>query len=293
MTHPNTPHSPCGDCPPERRPVPAGSEVDGERAKFEAAKLRTDCFPRIDIDMATATDEQIFAAIDEIAWRTWQARASLPAAGVAVPEGYKLVPVEPTKAMIDAGRWSEYGEETSRLHEVDDDDVEAVWHQMMTAAEVFAVPTSDTANFIRAREWAERYGQLEAAAEAAADALEECQSYTSCETWSPSMTEECERAAKELRSVLAATPAATTPAGAGMVLVPVELIRRAQQAINWHLEPDSPDEHERTMLELSAIGWPEEHAQVEAALQPAPSPAPAPAATAKGGEGRGGGPWLS
>lgn len=33
MTHPNTPQCPgCGDCPPERRPVPAGSEVDGERA---------------------------------------------------------------------------------------------------------------------------------------------------------------------------------------------------------------------------------------------------------------------
>lgn len=42
----------------------------------------------------------------------------------------------------------------------------------------------------------------------------------------------------------------------GHVVVPVGLIRRAQQAINWHLEPTSPAEHQRTMLELSAIGWP-------------------------------------
>lgn len=53
---------------------------------------------------------------------------------------------------------------------------------------------------------------------------------------------------------------------AGMVLVPLSLIQRAQQAINWHLEPDSPDEHEATMKELSAIGWPEAHAVMNDAL---------------------------
>lgn len=41
------------------------------------------------------------------------------------------------------------------------------------------------------------------------------------------------------------------------VIVPRSLIRRAQQAINYHLEPNSPDEHEQTMLELENIGWPD------------------------------------
>jgi hypothetical protein len=57
---------------------------------------------------------------------------------------------------------------------------------------------------------------------------------------------------------LAATPAPPQAAGqADMVLVERALIRRAQQAINWHLEPESPQEHEATMLELMAIGWPD------------------------------------
>jgi len=54
-----------------------------------------------------------------------------------------------------------------------------------------------------------------------------------------------------------------------MVLVPLGLIQRAQQAINWHLEPNSPAEHNATMLELSAIGWP-------GSVPPVKSPAPAP-----------------
>jgi len=114
--------------------------------------------------------------------------------------GMALVPLKPTKEMIDAGRWSEYGEESSRLHDVDDEDVCCVWERMVQAAP--SAP-SEAAMFIRAREWAERYGRLEAAAEAAAAALEEAPSYTSCETWSPSMTEECKRAAQELRRLIA------------------------------------------------------------------------------------------
>ncbi len=57
-------------------------------------------------------------------------------------------------------------------------------------------------------------------------------------------------------ALLAAAPVgAGVPAG--MVTVPLALIRRAQQAINWYLEPDSPAEHEATMLELVALGWPD------------------------------------
>ena len=48
------------------------------------------------------------------------------------------------------------------------------------------------------------------------------------------------------------------------VRVPISLIRRAQNAINWHLEPNSPDEHEATMLELTAIGWPNDGSGIAA-----------------------------
>lgn len=56
------------------------------------------------------------------------------------------------------------------------------------------------------------------------------------------------------------------------VVVPLSLIQRAQQAINWHLEPNSPDEHEHTMLELRAIGWPSGE-PVEKNTTNAPKPA--------------------
>lgn len=57
-----------------------------------------------------------------------------------------------------------------------------------------------------------------------------------------------------------------------VVVVPLSLIQRAQQAINWHLEPNSPDEHEHTMLELRAIGWPSGE-PVEKNTTNAPKPA--------------------
>lgn len=49
-------------------------------------------------------------------------------------KAWVLVPCEPTKEMIDAGRWSEYWEESSHLHEVDDESVRAVWVAMRDAA---------------------------------------------------------------------------------------------------------------------------------------------------------------
>ncbi len=52
----------------------------------------------------------------------------------AEPEGYKLVPVEPTQEMCDAARWSEYGEETSRQYEVSDDFIKSVWDSLLAAA---------------------------------------------------------------------------------------------------------------------------------------------------------------
>lgn len=90
----NTPpkcSEPCGDCTQEW-PVPAGGEVDQGRAAFEQAKVRGDAFPRRDIDMRTATEEEIFAAIDEIAWRSWQARAALQS---QQPAGWRPIETAP------------------------------------------------------------------------------------------------------------------------------------------------------------------------------------------------------
>ena len=46
----------------------------------------------------------------------------------------KPVPVEPTPEMINEGRWPEYGEETSRMHDVEDEVVRTVWVSMLAAA---------------------------------------------------------------------------------------------------------------------------------------------------------------
>lgn len=47
---------------------------------------------------------------------------------------FKLMPTEATPEMIEAGRWSEYGEESSRLTPVDDESVAAVWAAMAAVA---------------------------------------------------------------------------------------------------------------------------------------------------------------
>ena len=60
--------------------------------------------------------------------------APQPQQAEPVPDGYVIVPVEPTTKMIDAGRWSEYGEESSRLRDVSDEDVLFVWQSMIDAA---------------------------------------------------------------------------------------------------------------------------------------------------------------
>lgn len=217
MTHPNTPQcpSPCGLCP-ERRPVPAGSEVDGERAKFEAwAKPRVFSLVVLDDDPDEYKELETASA-----WEAWQARAALAssvpaqAGGVAVPAGYKLVPVEPTEAMEIAGALAY---ESSPCHD--------------------------------------NIGPLN-------------------DAWV---------------AMLAAAPAATPPAGAGMVLVPVEDVAAASTALGNFVS-----DHGWGASDMQAMDNLDAHlAQHRARLQAFPSPAPAPAATAKGGEGRGGGPWLS
>lgn len=57
-----------------------------------------------------------------------------PAAERRVPDGWKLVPIEPTKEMLDAGRWWNLYEESSRSYAVDDDEVISTWTEMINAA---------------------------------------------------------------------------------------------------------------------------------------------------------------
>lgn len=73
------------------------------------------------------------SALSREAW-TWSKALETQLGAQVAPAGYVLVPGEPTPEMLEAGRWSEYGEETSRLHAVDDEDVRAVWSRMLAAA---------------------------------------------------------------------------------------------------------------------------------------------------------------
>lgn len=51
-----------------------------------------------------------------------------------VPEGFALVPVEPTPKMIQRVRWLEYTESSLRMSPVDDDTVRSVWSDVIDAA---------------------------------------------------------------------------------------------------------------------------------------------------------------
>ena len=63
------------------------------------------------------------------------AKAAIEQAARTVPEGYVMVPVEPTKAMIDAGRWHEYRDEGDcAVSYVEDAVVASVWSYMLSAA---------------------------------------------------------------------------------------------------------------------------------------------------------------
>lgn len=62
-------------------------------------------------------------------------------AGLVAPTGWRLVPVKPTAAMCDAGRWIEYPESGARMAPVDDDAVCGVWAAMLAAAPDPVAPT--------------------------------------------------------------------------------------------------------------------------------------------------------
>ena len=81
-------------------PAAAPQVVADERAAFVAHQRRADNIPEF------ITDDVIMAGeITNHQWAGWQARAALAAAPVqpvAVPDGWKLVPLDPTNGMIDA-----------------------------------------------------------------------------------------------------------------------------------------------------------------------------------------------
>ena len=58
------------------------------------------------------------------AWKVWQA-----ATAQAVPEGYVVVPVEPTGAMVKAGSWNDHA------HSLPDNHVIEIYKDMIKAAQ--------------------------------------------------------------------------------------------------------------------------------------------------------------
>lgn len=92
--------------------------IDQEREAFEAAYLKA-YYPGVHCGKLTAP--HVFTRVEypgfqvqhkgdyersdvQRGWVMWQARAAVQPAGVAVPEGYVLVPIYPTPEMHDAGR---------------------------------------------------------------------------------------------------------------------------------------------------------------------------------------------
>lgn len=82
-------------------------KMDAERAAFEAWRLEKFCGGAERLKKCSNAPDVYYYSAEQEAWKVWQARASLP---VGVPDGYALVPVEPTEAMAVAGRqFSECG----------------------------------------------------------------------------------------------------------------------------------------------------------------------------------------
>lgn len=77
-------------------------------------------------DRYTLTSHDILSA-----FRWWSENLPSPTEGMA---GWKLVPIEPTPEMVEAGRWMEYGESSCHMGSVPDGDVIGVWQSMIAAA---------------------------------------------------------------------------------------------------------------------------------------------------------------
>ena len=79
-------------------------DIDAEREAFEA-----EC-EKLGLTIYAGSDCR-YAPEIQCAWMLWQAQAAMP---LVIPEGYALVPIEPTKAMIDAALRDDYDEHDPR-----------------------------------------------------------------------------------------------------------------------------------------------------------------------------------
>lgn len=78
--------------------------VVDERDEFEAWRADNFCGGIERLKKCSNAPDVYYYTAEQEAWRAWQARASLnPCRAQAVPDGYVLVPVEPTEIMQDAG----------------------------------------------------------------------------------------------------------------------------------------------------------------------------------------------
>lgn len=99
-------------------------KMDRERAAFEAWMREEYAADR---DMLKKPHEgRYFYAKPANMWSAWQARASLP---VGVPDGYALVPVEPTQAMTEAGMAVDVA-----MYETHYCETQAIYEAMLAAA---------------------------------------------------------------------------------------------------------------------------------------------------------------
>ena len=87
--------------------------------------------PRVLFERLAALRDQVGAMKPQSAPVAKRKRAT-----VTVPEGCAVVPVFPTKQMIEAGRWDEFGEDCTRAHPVSDERVRDVWQQMIALSPV-------------------------------------------------------------------------------------------------------------------------------------------------------------
>lgn len=118
------------------------SKLDAERAAFESAviKLQSE-WPFNGIGLNKREDGSYVDPAEQAGWLAWQARASLP---VGVPDGYALVPVEPTRTMLHRAYDDNLMPWISR-QSTGHDCAAGVWESMLAAAP--AAPT------VKAEHW--------------------------------------------------------------------------------------------------------------------------------------------
>lgn len=123
---------------------PVGAALEAERVAFEAWMHTYDSPPSLEGEVFNDDrylDADCFGQFvyDDLAtqrcWSAWQARAQL-AATAGVPDGWRLVPVEPTKEMIEAAFMSEDVAFDSRSIVITD-------YRAMLAAAPSPAPASD------------------------------------------------------------------------------------------------------------------------------------------------------